>query len=134
MNRLNPFKHIRHNNYKFLFEVTWKYGKWLVIPAMWIKLSFMDRIRVKQYMFSKGLSLSQKCKYLHIWDYMVEPLFVRQCDMAFVAMYSFIKGMTSDNPNKDQIKQEFDQLHENIKQELEDKSEDVPQNGTEQCK
>lgn len=52
-------------------------------------------------------------KYLN-----VEPLLIRQCSIIFTAGNSFIKGMTSDNENKEEIKKELIELKQDICNEL----------------
>jgi hypothetical protein len=48
----------------------------------------------------------------------VEPLLIRQCSIIFTAGNSFIKGMTSDNENKEEIKKELIELKQDICNEL----------------
>jgi len=79
-----------------------------------------DHNYVKHTMFNHGLALSQKFKQYPAWDNYVEPLIVRQSAILFTAGNSFIKGMISDNKNKDDINTSLADYTSHIKQELEE--------------
>jgi len=98
-----------------LFKRALVYGGLSVgLPIMWYKLGFYDVDTVKDASFEAGLKLSQRFKRYPAWDKVVEPFIIRQGAVMFAAGHSFIKGMASDNPPSQHIKQELEQMDEQI--------------------
>lgn len=89
-------------------------GLSITLPVVWYKLGFYDIDNVKDISFEAGLKLSQRFKIYPAWDKVVEPFIIRQSAVVFAAGHSFIKGMASDNPPSQHIKNDIDQMDKNI--------------------
>ena len=95
-----------------------KYLSILSIPYGWYKLSQMKKSYVKKKMYIKGYNLSQRFKMYSFWDKYLEPFLIRQSAILFIACHSFLEGMTSDNENKDDVKESFEQFKKDVEDEL----------------
>ena len=127
MNYLNPLFKIGASIVDTSASV-WKYSryaKWVIIPIVWIKLSYSKRENVKKYMYHKGWVISQKFKGYKVWDSCVEPLVIKQCGLLFTAGNSFLKGLVSDNINQEEIEEEMEDLYEYIQEEIEDDMDEL---------
>jgi len=100
-----------------------KFGPYVIAPMAWYYVGTHDKEIVKRNMFNRGLNLSQKFKRYPIWDIIIEPLVVRRASIVFIAGNSFIKGMVSDNDNKEEINKSIAVYTEDIKEELQDLKE-----------
>lgn len=98
----------------------YKYSPYIIVPLMWYYVGTHDREYVKKTMYYKGLKLSQRFKKYKQWDGIIEPFIVKQASIIFIGGNAFIKGMTSDNENKEEINKSIDFYKENIKKELDD--------------
>jgi len=94
----------------------------ITMPLVWYYLGTMDKKYVRDISFTSGLLFSQKYKKYPAWDNYVEPMLIRQFSILDCAAHSFIKGMISDNENKKSVNLAFDELKNDIKNDLFDEN------------
>ena len=94
------------------------YSYIIVLPIMWYVLGMIDKEKAEKYMFNVGYLVSQKFKHLPHWDKYVEPIFIKQFSLLFVASNALLKGMISDNENVEQMTENLEQISSDIKNDL----------------
>ncbi len=80
----------------------------VTIGSVWYSSSKVDKKDMRKNMFDRGLNLSQKYKNYKAWDNFVEPFIITQFGLFFGAGHSFIKGMISDNDNKEKLSKKLE--------------------------
>ena len=88
------------------------------LPIIWYYMGTLDKKDVRKISYSAGLYVSQKYKKYPMWDSYVEPLLIRQFTILDCIGHSFIKGMISDNKDKN-CELALDELKNTIKQDFE---------------
>lgn len=96
----------------------WRYIKYIPLPIIWYNLGVYDNKNVKQNMFNAGYNTSQKFKNYTVWDKLVEPFIIRQFSTVFIGGHSFIKGMISDNKDKERIEEYVSNMDNVINDEI----------------
>ena len=96
-----------------------KYPFYVSLPFVWYYLGTYDRQILRNDMYNRGRSLSQKFKLFPYWDRYMEPIIIRQFSTIFTAGNSFIKGMLSDNEDADGVHITLTSYRHEIDDELE---------------
>ena len=99
-----------------------KYIPYLMTPIIWWWVGTRDKNNIRKEMFNRGLKTSQYFKPCTGWDNYVEPLIIKQFSILFTAGNSFIKGMLSDNDNKNTVKKVLQDFKNDIVDEFKDKN------------
>jgi hypothetical protein len=94
----------------------------ITMPIVWYYLGTMDKKYVREISFTSGLLVSQKYKKYPAWDNYIEPILIKQFSILDCAAHSFIKGMISDNDDKKLVNLVFDELKNDVKNDLFDEN------------
>lgn len=100
------------------FKSCFKYAPYFATPIAWYYIGTFDRDNIRKSMYCKGFNLSQKFKRYPVWDRYAEPIIVKQFSILFTGGNAFIKGMLSDNLNKQSVDKTLKQFNDEIQKEL----------------
>lgn len=95
-----------------------KYPLYASLPFLWFYIGACDRQTLKNNMYVKGRNLSQTFKPIPYWDRYAEPIIINQFSNIFAAGNSFIKGLISDNEDKESLNITLNQYRHDIDDEL----------------
>lgn len=95
-----------------------KYILYVSIPLAWYYIGTLDKQILRNDMYNKGRSLSQKFKPIKAWDKYVEPMIVHRFAIIFSGGNSFIKGLLSDNEKTEDLNHTIEEYKQEIKEEL----------------
>lgn len=70
-------------------------------PALWYALGLINKNKLRKIMFNIGEFISGRLKTFPNWDKYMEPILIRQITLLFIASYSLLQGMISDNSADD---------------------------------
>lgn len=79
------------------------------VGSMYYSAKKVNKKDMRGNMFDRGYNLSQKYKKYRVWDKMVEPFVITQFGLFFGAGHSFIKGMISDNSNREKLEKKLEE-------------------------
>lgn len=70
-------------------------------PLSWYALGLINKNKLRKIMFKIGKFISGRLKSFPNWDKYMEPILIRQITLLFIASYSLLQGMISDNSEDD---------------------------------
>ena len=95
-----------------------KYPMYVSLPFLWFYIGSYDRQTLKSNMYIKGRNLSQTFKPIPYWDRYAEPIIINQFSNIFAAGNSFIKGLVSDNEDRESVNNSINRYRQDIDEEL----------------